>query len=1181
MRKRIKQLARGKFDYTGPQLVLSEEQIKIAVTEDSIYEGEFTITSENQKKIRGIVYSTSPRMEVLTSHFEGEEVRIRYKFNSKGMSEGLTEAGEFVIVCNQNEISLSFVASISKEYAQSTLGTIKNLYDFSCLARSNWEEAYQLFYHKSFINIIKPNEIKERMMYAGILEAKPSNMHMEEFLIGIRKKDRITLTLDNQEFRFDGVEESIQEIVEIKKSDWGYVEITASCEEDFIQIDKARITSADFIGSVYPFGFIIDPDKMHKGVNYGRIRLASAYETLDICVTARKEPQNKNIEEPSVEMQKKECQLGIMELYQAYRLKRIVTGVWANETIDILNHLHALEPDEPMHLLMKAQCLIINRQRQEAQWILDDFRRECTDRKSPEWGYYLYIMTLIEREPSYVDRLTKEIEAIFRENPDNVMLFWVLTFLQDKYFSNNSLKLKSIEYWVNKGNTSPYLYLEAYYLIWQDPYLLAKMGTFEKRVLRWAVKRRAITKDIAGQIFQIAENTRGYDPSLYDFLCAAYEASPKEEYVGIICAYLIKGQKYDKKYHHWFEKGISLELRITGLYEAYLISMDERKIEPVPKIIRMYFQYDCNLPYKKIAVLYNNIIASKNSDMDTYLQYRKIMSRFAMEQVEAGHMDDNLAVLYEDMLDLGLVNKEIANALADTLFTRKIIVFDPKIVKVVVYQKQMKQPQVVTLTDNTAYFNLYSEDYVLLFEDAYGRRYCSASYQLQNLMDVQKYLAKCMSFAPERVPYLLYYFDKKMNYLTFTQQDKEYLKTVMTSDEVHPSYKAKLLPEILRFYQMNAYDADVENYLLNADYNYLDESTRKFVIELLVEHHLHEVACDQLYDYGIDQLGSAGKVSLATYLIDKLEGREDEFLVDLAAAAFFKKKYNDKILKYLCDYYSGPTSRMLSLWNAANVYEIECFELSERLLVQMLYADNLVLEGEEVFAYYYDKGGKDFVTLAYISDCAHKYFVENKQIHEDIFRVIEARMLYDMELNDACKLALLRYYSQQEYLGNRQLAMEEELLAEFTRRNMHFAFYKKLHPDLVLKYHLYDKVFLEHRTNPHSHVILSYSRDEDGDIFIKEDMSDVYDGIFVKAFTMFFGEAIQYYISEEHNGQVQVSESNRIMNQDVYNREDESRFHRLNQMLISASLQEEDALKRQMKDYAAQSEMTSKIFKLL
>ena len=41
---------------------------------------------------------------------------------------------------------------------------------------------------------------------------------------------------------------------------------------------------------------------------------------------------------------------------------------------------------------------------------------------------------------------------------------------------------------------------------------------------------------------------------------------------------------------------------------------------------------------------------------------------------------------------------------------------------------------------------------------------------------------------------------------------------------------------------------------------------------------------------------------------------------------------------------------------------------------------------------------------------------------------------------------------------------------------------------------------------------------------------------------MFFGETVQYYISEEYAGQVQVSESNRIMNNDVYNKDDESRF---------------------------------------
>ena len=1181
MRKRIKQLARGKFEYAKPELIFSEEKIIFSVVEGIKHEGSFTIQSKDKSKIRGIVYSTNPRMECLTPQFEGEEVRIRYQFNSKGLSEGLTETGDFVVVCNEKEVSLSFCASISKVYSEFSTGVIKNLYDFSCLAKDNWEEAYQLFYHKNFSNIIKQNEEKEAMIYRGIIGARPSNQSMEEFLIGIRKKEKIKLSIDKKRIDLFDVTEILKETVEIKKSTWGYVEIEVSCEDAFVTVEKKKITSEDFIGSVYSLEFFIHPEKMHAGKNYGRISLYSAYEVLDVEIVADHSTDIVEVASP-IALQKKECLAGIMELYQAYRLKRIVTGVWANETIEILNHLHALEPEEPMHVLMKAQCLIINRQRQEAEWILDEFKREWLDRKSPIWGYYLYIMTLIEREPLYVDKMTKEIEGIFHENPDSVLLFWVLTFLQEQYFNNNGLKLKSIEYWVMKGCSSPYLYLEAYYLIWQDPYLLTKLDAFELRVLRWAVRRRAITKDISVQIFQIVETAKNFDPIVYDLLCAAYEANPKPENVGSICRYLIKGQMFEHKYHHWFELGIELELRITSLYEAYLMSMDERQVEPVPKIIQMYFQYESDLPYKKMAVLYNNIIASKSMNRETYQQYRRTMGKFAMEQVEQGHMDDNLAVLYEDMLDLGLVNEDIAKALSKIVFTKKMVVFDNRMVRAIIYQKQLTDPQIVPITEQAAYFQLYTDDYIILFEDAKGRRYTtSVSYRLQNLMDPQKYLEKCMRLAGEELPYLIYYFDKKINYLTFSLEDKEYFKTVMFSPEISKRYKAKFLPEILRFYQVNAYDGMIEEYLKNADYTYLDETSRKFVIELLVENHLFELAYEKMMEYGVDQIGSASKVALASYMIGKLEFEEDDFLVGLCTQAFIAKKYNVKLLTYLAKYYNGPTERMLSLWNAAKVYEIERFDLSERLLVQMMYSDKLVVEGMDVFASYYEAGGKDFITLAYLSDCAHRYFVDNIKIHEDIFAIIEARLIYDLELNDACKLALLRFYSEAEYLSDRQIALEDDLLAEYTRRNMHFAFYKRLNQELVLKYHLYDKVFLEYRTNPHSHVVLNYSRDEDGENFIKEDMLDVYDGIFVKSFVMFFGETIQYYISEEYAGQVQVTESNRIVNNDVYNKNDESRYNLLNQMLISNTLMDETTLYRSMKQYAGFNEVTQRVFKLL
>ena len=120
MRKRIKQLARGKFEYAKPEIILSEEDIAFTVIEGATFEGSFAIENPSGIKLRGIVYATNPRMEVLTPQFEGEQVRIRYQFKSFGLSEGLTEKGDFVIICNQKSISLSFCASIFKRYVQSS-----------------------------------------------------------------------------------------------------------------------------------------------------------------------------------------------------------------------------------------------------------------------------------------------------------------------------------------------------------------------------------------------------------------------------------------------------------------------------------------------------------------------------------------------------------------------------------------------------------------------------------------------------------------------------------------------------------------------------------------------------------------------------------------------------------------------------------------------------------------------------------------------------------------------------------------------------------------------------------------------------------------------------------------------------------------------------------------------------
>lgn len=1178
MRKRIGQIAKGKFEYDQPLLSLPEEELSLTVILGQEYTGSFEITSRNHIPVRGVVYSTNPRMECLTPQFEGEKVRIRYQFNSRGLEEGQRVKGEFVMVCNQSEHSLPFCISVAKLYAQSSVGQIRSLHDFTALAREHWDEAYKLFYHKSFSNVIAPKETRQAMLYRGILGAKPSPQNMEEFLVGIHQKKQIHFTISQSTLDIPELTETQQHEISIRKDEWGYFSVQIHADSEFIRLPDTTITTDDFLGSTYTCKYLLDYDRMHAGNNAGRIYFTSVYETKILEITAHK---GKKIKKDPKSAQIKEYRAGLAELYQAYRLKKIVTGVWANESIEILDRLHALVPENKMYVLMKAQAFIINRQRQEAEWILDEFKRTWRDKRDPLWGYYLYLMTLLEREPSYVDRMTREIELIFRENPDSALLFWVLSFLEEEYYNNSAHKLEAIASWVMDGCASPYLYLEAYYLYCQEPYLLTKLGKFEVRILRWAIHRHSLTRELAEQIFQVVEVNKGFQKTHYELLCAAYEVAPDPENVGLICSYLIRAQKFDVQYHHWFEMGIELELRITSLYEAYLLSLDERSLGTVPKIIQMYFQYDSNLPYRKMAILYSNIIAAKDTCPEMYEKYLKTMSRFAMEQVEQEHMDDNLAVLYEDMLDLGLVNAELAHCLAGILYTHKLVIFDRRMVRAIIYQRQLKEAQIVPIVEQSAYFQLFSKDYVILFEDEKGRRYIdSVSYRLEKLMEPERYLAKCMPLAPDELVYLIPYFENKSDYRVFTKEDERYFGRILGGSELTPSCRSELALEIMRYYQSAQEDEKVKEYLVKADYAVMSQPARQYFLELLVGYRMYDMAYELLQIYGMDQISYGAKAALCCYMIEERQEEKDEYLLLLAADTFAGKKYNDRILRYLCDFYEGPTDMMLRLWRAAGEFHVPAFELEERILVQMIYADRDLQPVEDLFAHYYESGGRELVVLAYLTTCAHAYFVKETGISSDVLFVIRGRYQHHLELNDACKLALLKSFSEME---NQEpyLSMEDALLSEYTCRNMNFAFYKKLDRRLVLKYHLEDKVFLEYRTDPRKHVVLHYSRDEDGNEFHREDMPDVYDGIFVEQFVLFFGDVVQYYITEEFGNQVEVKVSNRLTSNAVWSDKDDSRFNMINQMLILDTLADYDQLTRAMETYEKLDEVTRKAFHLL
>lgn len=1178
MQKRIDELARGRFSWAEPMVAFSTERIELQILEGRTCQGEFEIKSENALSLRGRVFSSNFRMECLTPRFEGESVRIKYEFHSEGLMEGDIQKGDFYVVLNQAEYNLSFVVTILKPYADTSMGPIRNLKDFTALAQENWEEAKKIFYSSCFKNLLGEKEGSKWMIYQGLSQGGPNNLNMEEFFLACNLKEKAVCTCDTSEAAYYEVSEDLKYQVHLTRNTWGYLEFSVKSDCDFLKPEKVKITTQDFVGSLCTVNYFIVPEKMHPGKNFATLTLENVNQQISVNICASRKP--KDFSGNGERRETKKLSIKLMNLYTDYRLKKIVTGKWAKNSVAILDELAVINPGEAWYRLMKAQIFFLNGQRQETEWILSEFKREWKDKTSPQWGYYLYICTLMEREEGYVDRLTVEIERIFVKHRENPILFWCLLFLEKEYSRDDFRKLRALERRTGEGYKSPVLYVEGYCLMQKDPLLFGAMGEFELEVLNWARKKKVLSREILEQVLKVFPERMGYKDTAFLLLKECYETLDHDAALSAVCRYLIKNQMYGKEYFPWYEKGVGQKLRMTGLYEAYLMSMDVRTVMEVPKIILMYFKYNSQLDYRKKAALYVNIIANKEKKPEEFAQYRQSMEVFAYEQMELSHMDDNLAVIYNEVIREGVHSPKLAKVLSNVMFVHKLTCLDPHALRVIVTDSAVKDRQVVPITGGTAYFTLYSNDYSIFIEDHRGNRYSgSISYQLEKLMYPGKYLRDCMACAPEELSYLLYYFANRKAVRYFEEKDLDYFRLVMGSEKVSDTCHAWLGAKMIRLLHTLGNTGEIKRCLEKIDYGALKREERELVAETLISHKMYDQAYKLLVVYGRESCTISGWGECVSHEIREMDFGENELLLKYAAELFFQDVKGPVITEFLARYYEGSTKNMEAVWRRAKELDIETLALEERILVQMLYTTEFVDSCGKIFDSYEQEGDKK-VIRAYLNYFAYNNFIKEMVPPGNLFTKLLQRFQKEGELPMVCELALLRYLIEGDAQGKEEELLES-ILEKYIYQGISFAFYAKLNRKLKKKYQLFDKYYLEYKSRPGEKVQMRYKSGENQDVYVTEEMTEMYEGIYVKEFILFFGESIQYYISERQEGEMTATESGMITGEKPDNFKEEGRYGLLNELFYLREQGSTKGLAQRMQHYRNILEKTEEKFTIL
>lgn len=1165
----------GEYQADLPDIVLSTDRVECMMYQGENYQGNFEILGNEE--IRGFITVSSPRMSCSHKSFQGKRSVISFEFNSRGMGQGDVVKGVFDIICNAGEYSLPFVATIEKFHFQSSMGSVKNLFHFTNLAQNGWNEALKIFESKNFTKIFSKHDRQYISLCEGLLGNLDHNFAMEEFLIAIRKKEPICFSLGKQQEKFMEVAFDLKDSVSIVKKNWGYFEIAITSDGDFLVPSKKYLHEEDFVGSLCPFSYEIKYDLLHEGRNMARLTFSFGREQMQLSVVAekmqRKEKRGGN----------KGLYLELMQNYIDFRTRKQGSHGWIQKSKDLIGMAGLQSKKDTSMLLYQVQILLAEKKREDAQYVLKNAVdvKQLRRNDMENYCYYMYLQALTDQKESTRDKALQTVREQLKFHSGSWRLMWLLLYLDENYELDHQKKYEDIKQFCHRGCHHPVIYMEAVNLLKKDTALLNRLEQFELHILNWTVKTNQMTEELAARVIYLAQSQLEFSHILYRILTECYKAYPGRDAIFAMCSLLIRNDKREDRYFYWYELGVLNELKITRLYEYYLMSLDTRVYVPLPRSVLMYFMFRCDLDYRKKAYLYVNLMKNRDAYRELYEKYLEQIYDFAKAELEKHHIDENLAYIYQEVLRKEHLDEVQMEALTSIMFTYRISIKEKNIQRIVVRHNALYLEESFVCSHREAYVNLYNVSYCLLGEDEYGKRFPitleEEPVRLYQDADMEDY---CFRKAKTEIGIYIHRLLDKGAYLTVNQDNVQQLRALSKSLVVKPEEKREFFGKIADYYYQQGDFQELDNYLLEAELEEMPNKDRVRLVDYMIIRNMYEKSYQYVITYGAEGINQKLLLRICSlYLREQREKyQEDERFCRLCHYLYGRGKYDVELLTYLVHYYQGSIGQMRQVWKSSKMLEIDNYDLEERLLVQSLFAHSYVEDLMDIFEDYVHQGARPSIEKAFVINQSYEYFVKQKITDRRVLERLYQMFAEGEVLPDICKAAVLQYFSEQPQRHRECQKVLCQLMEELLGQGIGFEFFLRFSYPLPQLFMIRDKTMLELSGNEEQKLSVHYTYEHQEEDYCTEEMNSYFPGMCSKAFILFFGEAVQYYLTREGQEGREVLGSGRLVRSEQPVSHGESRYDLINDMLISRVMQDEKTLNVLVDKYIKTDYLAEQIF---
>lgn len=1183
----LEKYERGIFRYENPLLDFSCTKIEVTANKNETIKGTFQIKMPSNDKLEGYLHTSSLRMQCIIGEYVEENncYHVSYAFDTHNLEEGAVLKGNICFITTMGEYYIPYEFNIQSFCMESSIGKIKNLFHFTNLAKSNWMEAVLMFYEASFSSIFHGNEQSYVNIYRGLAHEMGNEKNVDEFLVLINKKQRVEFLISEKEFVIDDYEGQALNKLHIKRNGWGYTKLSVEVFGDFISVPKTNLTDDDFLGSNCSMQFLIDEYALHQGTNYGEIVLSYGIKKIRVPVTVH---QNGNTKKKIMLRLKHESELLMTTYYIDFRTKKISAKEWTSRSLEIIERMTLADENNYIARLYQAQMLISAERTNEAKWILDRIDSILPEDMEPHLhAYYLYLTTLINRDKNYVNQVTGVISGYNRVNPDNWRLAWFLLYLEETYTNNPQKRWKKIEELVMKGCNSPILLVDALNLMNANTHFLTKLEGFDLQVIRYAIKKQMLEKEVFEQILYLLIKVKECSNQLLQTLFKLYDIWNNDELLEEICKILIRNNKTEAEYYIWYERAVNKNFRITKLFEYYLLARPTSCEQEISRMVLLYFAYDCNLPYEAVARLYWYIYKNRKEHMEMFQSYKQTIIKFIKAQIDAKHINTELAFLYEALLTKDMMNQKRAEALAEITYLHKIKVKESEISQIVLIYDKLKGENRYYLQDGEAVFPIFGNAYHIFLQDTMGNRYVLEElYTITTWLNPDKIMPLLKPYPINYLGHAMYLCEKMGDYVVVTPEVEFNFASLLNSTQVIGTYKRSIRSKLLPYYYEADMMQEMDDCLTSIPFSETNISERKELIRFMVLRGMFNQAYDWIIQNGVDGMDAKTILRMASRMIRRGEcDKLNEKMIEMIYYAFRNGQSDEFTLNYLAKYFEGMTRELRDVWIAGKEEGLDVRELEERILVQILFTGAYISETNDIFNAYYKNNPNVRLVNAYLSLQAYEYFVKEKVLDGSMFLFYLPLFLEGKEVNEICVLALMKYFSENiDRIDEDAKEFIWKVYCEYRNRSILLPMFTELSKLEPKMFGLQDKTFVEYRCDPRKEVVIHYIFEKDKEEikqYRKEKMKNVCYGIFVKDFVLFFGETIQYYITEEIDGEEQLTESGEISKADISGENIGLRYFALNDISIANTLQDFETVNRLSEEYSWKSYVTRKLFRMI